>query len=649
MNSRTKNKFTIACISVGALLLLTIAGLYLGRNSLLRMMVDKKTSAAGKEYGLSIKYHSLEMEGVNRIKLEGLSVVPQRRDTILNLQSLAMKFSFWKLLTGDLQVQDIRMDLLNVQLVKRDSIANYDFLFRKNKNENLSEKKESNYARQADELLELIFNFLPENGEVHRLNIMLRRDSNFVAVNVPSLIIKDNRFCSNVNVNENNIVQRWITRGELNHSHHVLQAELYSGERKKVQLPYLERRLGAEIAFDTLAYSLSKERMGSSKIALSGKAEICGLSLYHPALSPEVINLNRGRLAYHISIGSNYVEMDSTSIVQFNKLQFHPYLRAQKENEKWHVTASVNKPWFPADELFGSLPKGLFSNLEGIQTSGSLAYHFLLDVDFARLDSLKLESELRHKDFRIVKYGATNLSKMSGEFMYTAYENGVPVRTFATGPSYEHFTPLDSISPLLQMSVLQSEDGAFFYHRGFLPDAMREALIYDLKVKRFARGGSTITMQLVKNVFLNRRKNIARKLEEALIVWLIETQELTSKHRMYEVYLNIAEWGPLIYGIQEAAAYYFDKRPSQLSAEESIFLASIIPKPKHFRSSFTADMKLKDYLGGYYRLIAARLKAKGLLSEAEADSIRPEITITGSALNALSADKDSVVSIPPAE
>ena len=72
---------------------------------------------------------------------------------------------------------------------------------------------------------------------------------------------------------------------------------------------------------------------------------------------------------------------------------------------------------------------------------------------------------------------------MSGEYIYTAYENGQPVYTFPVGPSWEHFTPLDSISPLLQMSVMQSEDGAFFYHRGFLPDAMREALIHDLEVR----------------------------------------------------------------------------------------------------------------------------------------------------------------------
>ncbi|WP_071147296.1 biosynthetic peptidoglycan transglycosylase [Bacteroides ihuae] len=643
MKRRRKKSLILATAIIIGILLLALIGVYLGRNSLLKMIVDKKTFAAEKEYGLSIKYHSLKMEGMSNIRIEGFSIVPVGRDTLLNMQSMGIRFSLWALLEGDIEVQNVYMDKLNIYFTKHDSIANYDFLFRKQTKENATENKQSSYAKQVDELTELAFNLLPENGEISNLNIVQRRDSNFVSVIVPSLIIKDNRFRSDIDVRENNASQKWGTRGEVNRSHHVLQAELYSRERKKILLPYLTRRLEAEVRFDTLAYSLSKEKISSSEIALSGKAEICGLSVYHKALSPDVINLDHGRLTYRINVGSNYMELDSTTTTSFNKLQFHPYLRAQKQQDKWHFTASVNKPWFPADELFSSLPKGLFSNLEGIQTSGSLAYHFLLDVDFAQLDSLKFESELRHKDFRIVKYGTTNLSKMSQEFTYTAYENGVPVRTFAIGPSYEHFTPLDSISPLLQMSVLQSEDGAFFYHKGFLPGPMREALIHDLKVKRFARGGSTITMQLVKNVFLNRRKNIARKLEEALIVWLIETEGLTSKHRMYEVYLNIAEWGPLIYGIQEASNYYFNKRPSQLSVEESIFLASIIPKPKHFRSSFTADMKLKDYLGGYYRLIATRLKAKGLLNEAEADSIRPDINITGAARNDLSIVRDSVM------
>ena len=645
MNTALKKKLikTIGIISV--LLVLTVCGLYIARNSLLKISMDRRIAQAKREQGLSISYQSLELKGVSHIEMNGLAIIPEQRDTLLQLQTLRLEFNFWKLFGGHLEVKDVQLDKLKIQLIKRDSIANYDFLFQKEKKETPSKKEEYNYAKRADELLELAFDLLPENGEIRHLSVTHQRDTNLIEVKVPLLTIKNNQFSSEITVREENQYQRWTTCGELNRSSHTIKAELYSQKKQKVYLPYLKKHFEAEVMFDSLSYSLTKTNIGSGQIALSGVAAITGLQVLHHALSPDRINLDRGKFSYHIHMGSNFAELDSSSHVQFNKLEFHPYLYIEKKHDKWHIKSSINKPWFPANELFGSLPKGLFSNLEGIQTKGMLSYHFLFDLDFSQLDSLKLESELNHKDFHIIKYGATNLAKMSEEFSYTAYEKEQPVKTFNVGPSYEHFTPLDSISPLLQMSVLQSEDGAFFYHKGFLPDALREALIYDLKVKRFARGGSTITMQLVKNVFLNRKKNIARKLEEALIVWLIETKCLTSKQRMYEVYLNIAEWGPMVYGIYEAADYYFSKRPSELTTEESIFLASIIPKPKHYKSSFTTEGQLKDYMKGYYHLIANRLKVKGLISELDADSIKPEITIRGGALNDLRSKRDSIPTV----
>ena len=102
----------------------------------------------------------------------------------------------------------------------------------------------------------------------------------------------------------------------------------------------------------------------------------------------------------------------------------------------------------------------------------------------------------------------------------------------------------------------------------------------------------------------------------------------------------------MVYGIYEAADYYFSKRPSELTTEESIFLASIIPKPKHYKSSFTTEGQLKDYMKGYYLLIANRLKIKGLISELDADSIKPEITIRGGALNDLRSKRDSIPTVP---
>ena len=633
----TSSKKRIIILSATGILLTGLICLFISRNIILCHIVDKRTTRIEQAYGLQIHYQKLQMEGCNKVVLQGLSIIPNQRDTLLTLQSVNVKLSFWKLLKGEVEVRNVHMDGLAINFIKYDSLANYDFLFLKRQQETESKPAiESNYANRIDRVLNLIYGFLPENGQLNQIKIAERKDSNFVAVNIPSFVIKDNHFQSTIQIKEDTLPQQqWQASGELNRRDYTLKAALFAPEKKKISLPYITRRFGAEVTFDTLSYSMTKDKRATAQLLLKGKARVNGLDVFHKAFSPEIIHLDRGQLCYEMNINGHSFELDSTTIVDFNKLQFHPYLRAEKEKGNWHFTAAVNKSWFPADDLFSSLPKGLFSNLEGIKTSGELAYHFLLDIDFARLDSIKFESELKEKDFRIIEYGATSLSKMSEEFVYTAYENGIPVKTFPVGPSWEHFTPLDSISPLLRMSVMQSEDGAFFYHKGFLPDAMREALIYDLQVERFARGGSTITMQLVKNVFLNRNKNFARKLEEALIVWLIETERLTSKERMYEVYLNIAEWGPLVYGIQEASAYYFGKRPSQLTTEESIFLASIIPKPKHFRSSFAENGRLKENMEGYYKLIAGRLAKKGLISEIEADSIRPDIQVTGDALNSL--------------
>lgn len=583
--------------AAAAVAFLSVLALFIGRNSLLRHIADKRIQQLEQAYGLHIRYDNLQLKGITEVALTGFCVVPQDRDTLLALQSADVRLRFRAMLHRKIDIQHVRLEGLDIRFTKQGSVANYDFLFLKKSSSNEPQQEDTNYARQADKILDIAFGFLPGNGELNRLRITERKDSNFVTITIPSLLITDNHFHSEISVREDTLTQHWKTSGELNHDDHSMKAELYTGNSYPVSLPYITRRFGAEITFDTLSYSLSRQKANQG-ISLNGQARISGLNIHHKALSPEVINLNCGQLAYQINIGSQSIELDSSTTVTFNELDFHPYLRAEKNNRQWHFIASVNKSWFPAGELFNSLPKGLFNNLEGIETSGQLACHFLLDVDFASIDSLKFESELKGKDFRIVRYGSSNLGKMSDEFVYTAYENGYPVRTFPIGPSWEHFTPLDSISPLLRMSVLQSEDGAFFYHQGFLPDAMREALIHDLKVKRFARGGSTISMQLIKNVFLTRNKNFARKLEEALIVWLIETKRLTSKKRMYEVYLNIAEWGPMIYGIHEAANFYFKKRPSQLTTEESIFLASIIPKPKHFRNSFTEGMKLKENLEG---------------------------------------------------
>lgn len=624
-------------IILSALLILTGTGLYMGRNSLLRHLADSKINQAEQQYGLTIHYQSLEMSGASQVKLTGLCVVPHKRDTLLTLNSLKVNLNLFPLLKRQIDIHQVITDGLSIHFIKKDSIANYDFLFRKNPAEvnadTLETNLHSNFARQVKESLKLIFGFLPENGEIHHFFISQQRDSTLTTFRIPRLTVKNNHFQANIIVTDNDTEHTWQTAGMLHHENHQIEAGIYAAPGTPcITIPYIKRYYDATVAFDSLSFSLNEKETEEGNPSLSGKAAISGLHIYHPGLSPDTIELNRGKLSYQVRVGENFIELDSTSTILFNQLNFHPYIKAER-TPKWHVRASINQPFFASEQLFNSLPDGLFRHVKGIKTQGELTYHFLLDMDFNQLDSLQFYSIMRGQNFRITDYGNSDLTRMNEEFTYTAYENELPVRTFAIGPSNPDFRPLDSISPLLQNAILQSEDGGFFYHNGFLPGAIEEALIHDLKVKRFARGGSTISMQLVKNVFLNRHKNIARKLEEALIVWLIEQQHITPKQRMYEVYLNIVEWGPLVYGAREASQFYFEKEPSQLTAEEAIFLASIIPKPKHFRSSFNPDGSLKVENNEYYfQKIAERLQAKGLLTEEQAAVIRPKIELKGEAL-----------------
>lgn len=148
------------------------------------------------------------------------------------------------------------------------------------------------------------------------------------------------------------------------------------------------------------------------------------------------------------------------------------------------------------------------------------------------------------------------------------------VRVCPKEPSY---TFIREVPTAVKMAIIVSEDSSFFDHSGFDWFELKESLKKDLKEGHFARGGSTITQQLAKNLYLNKEKSLFRKIREAIIVSQIE--EKLTKEEILEKYLNVVEFGPEIYGIRQAAKYYFSKTPSELSVAEGAWLAILLPNP----------------------------------------------------------------------
>lgn len=187
----TSSKKRIIILSATGILLTGLICLFISRNIILCHIVDKRTTRIEQAYGLQIHYQKLQMEGCNKVVLQGLSIIPNQRDTLLTLQSVNVKLSFWKLLKGEVEVRNVHMDGLAINFIKYDSLANYDFLFLKRQQETESKPAiESNYANRIDRVLNLIYGFLPENGQLNQIKIAERKDSNFVAVNIPPLLLR---------------------------------------------------------------------------------------------------------------------------------------------------------------------------------------------------------------------------------------------------------------------------------------------------------------------------------------------------------------------------------------------------------------------------------------------------------------------------
>ncbi len=142
------------------------------------------------------------------------------------------------------------------------------------------------------------------------------------------------------------------------------------------------------------------------------------------------------------------------------------------------------------------------------------------------------------------------------------------------------WVPYERISPNLKRAIIASEDAKFVDHEGFDWEGIQKAMEKNQKKGRFVAGGSTISQQLAKNLFLTPNKSYLRKAEEAIITLMLEN--LWSKRRIFEVYLNVIEWGNGVFGAEAAARHYFNTSAAQLGAEQAARLAGMVPNPRYY-------------------------------------------------------------------
>lgn len=170
------------------------------------------------------------------------------------------------------------------------------------------------------------------------------------------------------------------------------------------------------------------------------------------------------------------------------------------------------------------------------------------------------------------------------------------------------WVPLNSISPYMIKAVLIAEDDKFFKHEGFDFEAIEKAIERNLKEGKLKYGGSTISQQVAKNLFLNPSKNPIRKIQEAIIT--IRLEKTLSKKRILEIYLNIAEWGEGIFGVEAASRHYFGKSAKYLTPWEAARLAAVLPNPLRYN-----PLSNQPYVEKRSKLIYMIMKKRGIIKE----------------------------------
>lgn len=185
----------------------------------------------------------------------------------------------------------------------------------------------------------------------------------------------------------------------------------------------------------------------------------------------------------------------------------------------------------------------------------------------------------------------------------------------------KHWVSIDRISPYLVKAVLIGEDDKFYKHSGFDLEGIKKAIEKDIREKKLKYGGSTITQQLAKNLYLSPSKNPVRKIQEAIITWRIE--KTLTKKRILELYLNIAEWGEGIFGAEAAARNYFGKSASELAPMEAARLAAALPNPIKY-----SPVGNSKFIEKRASLIYFIMQKRGIIKEEYTDTEKGETEAT---------------------
>ncbi len=612
----------LAVISMGILFLI----LFVSYKNILFERALNGISAKFASLGYQFDWNDSRVIHFNRIAVGNIMLTSVNDSSQIEVDSLALQFGFLSALRGHVNIKNLSCREIEIGYTSHKITAEIDTLAVKGWPRSSAS---SGYAATLNRIIRRLLLAVPRDLDIDTIRVVVSGAESNMMFSLLNSQIREGFFTASFFTGQVADSMEVLLEGRISRKKPFAQLLAHNPRNGYCNL-YFPGKNPVKAGFDTLMLSFSFPHYSSKLVTLQGTSFYKGFRLEGERLSTNPIAIHRLASSFMVHVEPGSIELDSLSTVTINEISFHPFILVRKDPSLTTNLKILPVVW-DAGDFFLSLPKGMFTSLSGFKAAGELRFFLDFSLNMAWVDSLKFSSGLTADDFRILHYGNDDYRKLNSAFTHQFYNHGILAASFPVGMSNPDFTPLASVSPWLKTSVLTSEDGGFYYHRGFNPGAIRESIITNIKEQRFVRGGSTISMQLVKNVFLTRNKTIGRKLEELLIVWIIENNRLVSKDRMFEIYLNVIEWGPGIYGIKQASRYYFNKVPAELNLQESLFLAGIVPFPRRFKGVFEYNGYPKAWFAGYMQRMKELMVDRNYIQSIDTTGVNQNVILTGPA------------------
>ena len=276
-------------------------------------------------------------------------------------------------------------------------------------------------------------------------------------------------------------------------------------------------------------------------------------------------------------------------------------------------------------------PLGVVRSGDGEPATGALGSVALQAGARGRLADAGSFTVSQDLDFTPPRRPLPALERLRGDFVHVVRLRDGSARTINVTPRSPDFVALQEVPPLFVRTLLIGEDADFFGHQGIDLRALPEAVLTNWRRGGAIRGASTITQQLAKNLFLSNEKQLGRKIQELCLALLLEAT--LDKTRILEIYLNVIEWGPDLFGLRPAAHHYFGRDPGELTPKQMAFLVALVPGPIKYQRSFADGTPSPGFLRLVENLLA-KLRSVDALSEDDYQAALAESLSVGPAAGA---------------